>query len=154
MINQLNSKEKEILLSAPSLVMILIAGADGTIDNKEVSRAISVTKENANSEKGYLHEFYKQVSDNFQVKFHHLLYSLPSDTVKRNEIIIERLSRLNKVFQKTDKTFSIVFYASLRKLAVEIARSSGGVMGINSISEEEQQFLNLPMIKDPSLMFS
>lgn len=154
MFSQLSSKEKETLYNAPSLVMILIAGADGNIDDKEVSRAMSITKQNASSEKGYLHEFYKEVADNFHDKFHHLLYSLPSDQVKRNEIITQRLSRLNKIFQKTNKTFNIVLYFSLRRLAVEIAKSSGGVMGINSICQEELEFLELPMIKDPSLLFS
>lgn len=152
--NELDDGEKEILLNAPYLVMILIAGADGTIDKNEISKAISATEANANSTKAYLNGYYKQVAEDFTVKFHNLLNSLPAVTQQRNGVIVEQLSRLNSIFSKTDKTFSIVLYTSLRKLAVEIAKASGGVLGINSISEEEMEFLDLPMIKDPSLMYS
>lgn len=151
--NKLKTEEKEILLNSPSLVIILIAGADGVIDNKEISKAINVTKENAARSEGYLNSFYREVAENFVVKFHNLLSTLPDDTDQRNAIIVQRLSRLNEIFQKTDKTFSIVLYSNLRTLAVEIAKSSGGTLGMNSISDEELEFLDLPMIKDPSLMF-
>jgi len=37
-----------------------------------------------------------------------------------------------------------------KEIAVEIAESSGGLLGLKSVGDEEAQFLSLSMIKDPS----
>ena len=42
--NQLDDAEIELLLKSPVLVCILIAGADGNIDQKEINEAIAVVK--------------------------------------------------------------------------------------------------------------
>ncbi len=42
-LEKLSGKEVELMLKAPILLCILIAGADGTIDRKEIKEAIHVT---------------------------------------------------------------------------------------------------------------
>ena len=45
----LNEQEAELMQKAPILVSILIAGADGKIDNKEVRQAIAIAEKESNS---------------------------------------------------------------------------------------------------------
>ncbi len=56
--SQLNEQEIEVMQKAPILVSILIAGADGTIDNKEVKQAITIAEKQSQS-KSVLKNYFK-----------------------------------------------------------------------------------------------
>ncbi|TXI70161.1 MAG: hypothetical protein E6Q41_01720 [Cyclobacteriaceae bacterium] len=147
---KLKSAEIELMHKAPVLVSILIAGADGKIDNKEVKRAISLTEAKQKRSRSSLMAFYTEVGTDFEDKIRIVIQSLPSKVDKRTAEISVLLSQLEPVLRKLNIQLAKEFYNSLREIATEIAESSGGVLGLKTIGDEEALLVNLPMIKDPA----
>ena len=148
--DKLSDSEIELMLRAPLLTCILIAGADNDIDRKEIQEAIQVARKKASKSKASLLEYYRLVGEDFEDKLKIVLQSFPIEATQRNPLIIEELTMLNSIMPKLSKGFAAEFYQSLRDLAMKIASSSGGLLGLKSIGQEEARFVNLPMIKDPS----
>jgi hypothetical protein len=147
---KLNPVEIELMHKAPILVSILIAGADGKIDNKEVNRAIALTEAKQKRTRSSLMAFYTEVGTDFEDKIRIVIQSLPAKVDKRTTEISKLLSELEHILKKLNKQIAIEFYNSLREIATEIAESSGGVLGLKTIGDEEALLVNLPMIKDPT----
>jgi len=148
--NSLSNHEVELMHKSPMLVCILIAGADGNIDQSEIRKAISLARKNYTPDNSRLAAFYDEVGEDFEDKLKIVLQGFPVKEKERSPLVIEELSELNNILPRLDKQFSIEFYNSLKEIAVEIARSSGGVLGINRVGQEEEKYLNLNMIKEPS----
>lgn len=147
---KLTSAEIELMHKAPVLVSILIAGADGKIDNKEVNRAISLTEAKQKRTRSSLMAFYSEVGTDFEDKIRIVIQSLPSKVDKRTAEISALLSQLENILKKLNSQIAKEFYNSLREIATEIAESSGGLLGMKTIGDEEALLVNLPMIKDPA----
>jgi hypothetical protein len=145
----LSENEVELLLKAPLLASILIAGADGHIDHKEMKEAIQQAQKNASRARASLMEFYKMVGEDFEDKLKILIAGYPHEVKVRNPLIVEELTRLNSIFEKLPKSFSQDLYKSLCDLAQGVATSSGGMFGINKIGDEEARWVNLPMLRPP-----
>jgi uncharacterized tellurite resistance protein B-like protein len=148
----LSSDEVELMHKAPMLVCILIAGADGRIDQSEITKAISLATQSQRTRKSRLAEFYSEVGGDFEDKLKIVIQSFPVKEKQRAPKVIAELTQLNNILSKLDNEFSIEFYKSLTEIALEIARSSGGVLGIKTVGEEEARYLTLEMIKDPSTL--
>lgn len=146
-LRRLSDSEKDFLFKSPILVCILIAGADGTIDKKEINEAIGQAKKRQ-SQHG-LSEFYAEVGQDFEDKLKIVLRDYPADAIQRNKIISEDLKYLNEILPKIDKSFALRFYKSLREIAMSIAQSSGGILGMKSVGKEELEYVNLPMVSEP-----
>lgn len=148
--DNLTDSEIELMLRAPLLTCILIAGADNDIDRTEIQEAIQVARKKANKSKASLMEFYRLIGEDFEDKLKIVLQSYPVEATQRNPLIIEELTMLNAILPKLSKTFASEFYTSLKDVALKIASSSGGLLGMRSIGQEEAKLVNLPMINDPS----
>ncbi len=149
--NSLSSEEIELMHRAPMLVCILIAGADGRIDQSEISKSISLATKKYIPGKSRLIEFYGEVGGDFEDKLKIVLQGFPVKEKERAPKVTAELTQLNGILGKIDKEFSIEFYKSLKQIAIEIAQSSGGVLGLKTVGEEEARYLSLDMIKNPSL---
>jgi hypothetical protein len=149
--NNLSDHEVELMHRAPMLVCILIAGADGRIDQSEISKAISLATKRYVPGKSRLVEFYYEVGTDFEDKLKIVIQGFPVKEKERAPRVIAELSQINEILLKIDKGFSIEFYGSLREIAVEIANSSGGVLGLKKVGQEEARYLSLDMIHNPSL---
>lgn len=150
--HQLTNSEMELMLKAPILACILIAGADNHIDNKEIKKSIEMAKEKLKKSKSSpLAKFYLIVAEDFEDKLKIVLQSYPHQAEERNKMIEDELGLLNDVFPKLEKQFAIDYYHSIRDIAVKIAESSGGLLGLKSVGEEEARLIDLPMIKDPTI---
>ena len=148
--DKLSQAEIELMHKAPMLVCILIAGADDHIDNKEIRKAITLTEKKQKRAKSHLLEFYKEVGEDFEDKLKIVIQSFPVDVEERTPLVIESLEHIDGVLKKVDRNFAIEFYKSLREIAKEIANSSGGVLGLKSVGDEEAKLMELPMVKDPA----
>jgi hypothetical protein len=146
---RLEPRESEFMLKAPVLVCILIAGADGTIDRKEIQEAISIASKNKEI-KGILSEYFNEVSNDFEDKLKILIQSYSRDSAQRESVIVEELSAINALWPKLTRDFSVSFYAMLLDLAAKVASSSGGWLGIKSVGSQEAKYVKLTMINDPS----
>lgn len=149
--DRLSSVETELMIKGPILTCILIAGADDHVDNKEIKGTIELAKNKQKKAKGSpLGRFYETVTEDFEDKLKVVLQSYPVDPVRRNALITEELKGLNEVLPKLDIAFAIEYYNSIRDIARGTAESSGGLLGIKSVGEEEALLVDLPMIKNPS----
>ena len=143
---KLTDSEIDLMLKAPVLVCILIAGADGNIDKKEIKEAILLTQQKTNATlAGYLNE----VSQDFEDKLKVLIQSYPHTPAERAVAIMKELGQLDAVFIKMDRHFAAEIYQMLKQLASKIASSSGGIWGMNTVTDEEAKYLDLSAIHDP-----
>lgn len=145
----LSSEDQEFMYKAPILVAILIAGADGDIDRSEIKEAINQTKKQRGSSQGIL-DLYQEVRVDFEDKLKILLQAYPVEATQRNGLIVEELSVLNTLLPKVNLNFAKEYYKSICELAMNVAKSSGGLFGMKSIGAAEARYVKLPMIKDPS----
>lgn len=143
--DKLSDPEIEVMLRAPLVACILIAGADGNVDRKEIKKAIHHMETGASKYKALLTDYINLVEEDFEDKLKVLLQSLPRQVKDRNHLIVEELTSLNAILPKLNTGFAKEFYKKMRALAHEVAESSGGVF--NKVGDEEAQYLELPMIK-------
>lgn len=140
----------EQLFDGPALVALLVASADGTIDQAEIDRAAEVVHIKTFSEYSDLKEFYVELEPDFLRRFNHLMAILPQSKNDRNIEIINRLTALNEVLFMLPFKFSLHYYRSLKNYAVHIANAAGGLGGFFMINEEERRLLHLGMILEPT----
>ncbi len=148
--DRLSHEEQEFMYKAPVLVAILIAGADGEIDRNEIEEGIALAKKKQKMTSPGIMELFREISEDFEDKLKIVLQSYPVEVSQRNALIVEELSQLNTVFPKIDREFANHYYQSICDLALKVAKSSGGLLGMNSVGEAEARYVKLPMIKDPS----
>lgn len=148
--DKLSDVEMEAMLRAPLIACILIAGADGNVDRKEIQKAIHHTQKSASKSKTSIIDYFKLVEVDFEDKLKIVMQSLPTNVKERNHLIVDELTRLNSILPKLKNAFATEFYNKMRDLAHEVASSSGGMLGMNNIGDEEEQYVELPMIKKPA----
>ena len=146
---KLSNGEIEVMMRAPIVVCILIAGADGTIDKKEIKEAITITSKQAKS-RYLLREYLKYVGEDLEDKIRVLKQSYPRDAKERSSVLVSELAGLNSILPKISHSFASEFYAMLKELAEKIASSSGGWLGLNAVDSEEEKYVHLAMIQLPS----
>lgn len=148
-LSKLSSGEQELVYKAPLLVCILIAGADGDIDRKEIKRAITIVQK---KQKGTdpVSNLFQEVAQDFEDKLKVLEQGYPYEATQRTPLIVEELADLNALFPKLPQSVVKGYYEILLLLAQEVATSSGGLLGMNSIGSEEAKLVKLSMIKNPA----
>lgn len=145
----LPKEELELLLDAPALVTVLIGGADGDLDEKEVAWGKKLTQIRADREDSFLQDYYEDVNENFKKSLVKIVEKFPPviDAEENCKAIATELEKLNAIYKKLDKNFVNALNKSLRSFAQQIAEASGGVLGFGSESYEEEQWINLSMLK-------
>ena len=148
---QLSQDQLALIYDAPVLVAILIAGADDNIDNLEKNQAVesAAFSYSSFSFDDELVKVYKKTNKDFPAKFKEYVSKLPKDAKSRNPVIAEKLGKLNDILPKFDHDFSQHYYQSLKFLARDVAKASGGFFDIGNISGKERKWLDLEMIKEP-----
>jgi hypothetical protein len=151
MIEQLrgiSEAEYDQLKDAISLITVLIAGADGTIDRKEKEWAEKVTNIRSYSLPDGLKEFYLEVGEDFQQKLDAFVDKYSGDVEARNQNIAKVLAGLNSVFPKIeDREVAVALYESFVSFARHVARASGGFLSWGSIDVQEKKLMSLDMIE-------
>ncbi len=145
----LSEEEILLVLKAPAMVSVLIAGADGKIDNKEKSVAASLAKLKTYRARTILIDYYNEVYKDFENHMNQLINDLPTDSNERSKILEAELEKLNPILKKLDKKFAINFYESMKNFAKQVAEASGGILNMLSISVEESKLIDLKMINNP-----
>ncbi len=143
----LDASERELIFKGPLLVCLLLAGADGEIDKREIKKALEMARDQ-HWVKSNLHDFFQEVATDFEDKLKILMQAYPSHTGKRNDIISGELSGLNGLWTRLGSEFAGAYYEMLRYLAERIASSSGSFWG--KITTEEARLMDLPMLDNPS----
>jgi len=146
----LEAHESEYMFKVPALVCVLIAGADGDIDRKEIREAIAIATRNKGNRDSPLYEYFLEVFSDFEDKLKVIIQSYPYESTQRTPMLVEELSVVNSIWPKLTPEFTDEFYKMLLELSQRIASSSGGWLGIKSVGPQEARYVKLPMITDPS----
>lgn len=144
----LKDNEVELMMKAPLLTCILIAGADGTIDRKEIRESIQFVQ--ANKDHNSLQPYLTEVAQDFEDKLKITLQSYPYESTQRNPLLVQELAAVSPILPKLEARFARAFYNMLQALAQRVATSSGGLLGIKKVAPEEARYLGLPMIQAPA----
>ena len=148
-LKDLKQSEKTLMLKAPLMVGVLIAGADGNIDDQEQKILSNILFSKARKYGSDIETLYLKLASNLNIYLIEIIHSYPQSPDDRNREIIRRLGMLNQILPKIDPQFAKHYYDSLRDIAKKTAKASGGYFGINSVSKPEKKFLMLSMILDP-----
>ncbi len=148
-LHRLSPSEQELVYTAPFLVCILIAGADGTIDRKEMKKALNIVQK-AQGVSDSMTTLFTELAQDFEDKFKIIEQGFPYEATQRTPLITEELEGLNLIWQKMSQPFAVEYYNTLLRLAREVAASSGGVLGMNAVGSEEARLVKLSMITNPS----
>lgn len=145
--SNITSSEFDQLKEAIADITILIAGADGKINSKEIEWAEKITDIRSYSLPDNLKAFYAEVGKDFHDRLENHIATLPHEVDKRSEILEEKLRALNPILAKLDHNEAAELYSSYVSFAKHVAKSAGGFMGFFSVSYEESRFVGLPMIE-------
>ena len=143
---QLSETEFSTLVDALPGIAILIAGADGKIDEEETDWAEKLTHIRSYNHPPSLEGLYEVANESFSGQMHAFLASYPKQAGDRNRMISGELEALNPILAKLDPTTAYAVYDSLTSFARHIARSSGGFLGFGAISKQEEEWIGLPML--------
>ena len=143
----INESQYHSLKEALPLITILIAGADGKIDEQELNWAEKLTYIRSYAEPEELNQFYSEVEDGFDSKVQQTLSALPDDLIAREEEISKKLSNLNIVLACLPNNIAYQVYSGFTSFAKHIAKASGGFLRFGSISSKEKPWISLPMIE-------
>lgn len=142
----LPAEERQLMYDAVPLVTVLIAGADGNIDEDEKAWAEKLTHIRSFHEKGLIHDFYENLDKTFSDKVEVYIKKYEGDVDARNAAISAELVKLNDILPKIHPGFAGAYMEGLRSFAKHVAKASGGFLGMLSVSEEEADLISLPMI--------
>ena len=145
----LNEKEINLLFNAPALITLLIAGAEGNIEEKETDWGAKITHFRGEDKESILQSYYQEVDSCFNDTLKELISAMPEDVDERTKAINSELQKLNEILPKLDQNFAKELYKSYVSLAKQVAQASGGLWGYGSISPAEQKLIDLEVIKSP-----
>lgn len=145
----LRDDEIEIVLNAPAMVAMLIAGADDDVDKDEIAEAIHYAT-TAKHRYDKLAEYFEDVANQFEDIFKNYIQDLPKDLDTRQHAITSYLRQLNTVLPKVDPEVASQVHQFLLDLAKVVAEASGGIFGMKKISKAEAKYLSLDMIDKPA----
>lgn len=148
----LNESEVNLILNAPALITLLIAGAEGNIEEKEMDWGAKIAHFRAEDKHSVLQNYYQQVDAIFNESLKQYVSAMPQDVIERTNKINVELQKLNDIFPKIDPNFAKEAYKSYVSLAKQVAQASGGLWGYGSISPEEQKLIDLEVIRSPEMV--
>lgn len=149
-ISKLHRDEQELIKKAPLLVSILVAGADGEIEADEIQNVAKLIHTKSFSEVSDIRHLYNEIDHDVEATFNAIIKGLPTDAEERELRVSEELAGLNPIMAKMDAQVAHDFYNSLKKFALHMAQSSGGVLGMLRVNHHEKEIIKLPMLNKPS----
>jgi hypothetical protein len=148
-LQKLSSEEQTSVKRSPIWVTLLVACADFDIQEKEIDRAKEIIHIRSYALQSDLKNLYEELDVDIEQEIDQALAAIPAGGKDRIQYLEEKISELNSIFSKLDSTFNKQLYTSLKSLAVAVAQSDGGLFGIGRISDEEERYISLPMLKKP-----
>ena len=142
----MTNEEISIIIDAYPLITILIAGADGDIDVRELEWGKKLSKIRSYNENYELNPLFKEVEKDFDEKIDLVVSEAPGQVLARYDWISPKLAQLNPILAKLERADAYALYKSLTSFAKHIAKSEGGFLGMGSVNSEEMKMIKLPMV--------
>ncbi|MEM7655875.1 MAG: hypothetical protein AAF399_07085 [Bacteroidota bacterium] len=137
--------EQHLLFKAPALVAVLVAGADEQIDEKEEALAQKLVSYRTFTSETQLHDYYEVVNEQFETALGEAMQAWKANG--GNGHLSSMLAGVNPILPKLDAAYAKLLKDSWRSYARKVAEASGGFLGMGSVSKEELQVVDLPMIE-------
>ena len=144
---QLSADESQLLIKAPALITVLIGASDGKIDAQETEWAEKVVGYREHIGDEDLFSYYHQVEETFKANLDAILSQNVVGTQDRVARATVELEKTSSILAKINHHYSEKLLTSWKSFATQVAKASGGFLGIGSISTQEEHLVNLPMIK-------
>lgn len=148
--DKLSREELDELHITPVWISILISGEDNAFTKREIKNAVILVNQKKDTNTGILKDFYTNVATKFEVNMRGYIALLPKNLEQRTEYLVKRLTKVNELLEKMSLEHASQLYSSFREFASDLARFSGGLFGLLSITFAESKFIDLKMIRDPS----
>lgn len=143
-IDKLSSEELNELYGLPYYIALLIASADGYVDEAEIKKAIRIISANEHLRShNELSSYYDIINDDAEDKLKIILAAAPKNPKDRTLYFTRKIAEANILFTKLEKNFVSDLIDSLRNLGKQVAKASGGIFGFGSIGNEELKLLQL-----------
>lgn len=152
LLSVLNETETQQLMDALPKIGLLIAGADGEIDEKEIewgAKLAYIRAYKAHGKHGAMdevNEYFEKIDETYRSSFENLMKTAPAETAERTAFLSTELASLNDILDKLDPDFAHTMYQNFLSFAKHIARAEGGVLGFASINAAESKLIHLDMI--------
>ncbi len=143
---KLDEGEQDEMYALPYYITILMASADGHIDDLEVNKAIALSKQKNKYPHPDLECYYALVNQNYEDKLKFHIHNIPNSIEQRERFLLAKVKRAQSILNKLDQKYSLVLIDSMRDTALAIAKASGGVFSFGSISPEESRVLSLDLL--------
>ena len=150
-LEHLNDAERHLLIETVPKIALLIAGADGTIDEEEIEWAEKLVHIRSYAHKESLRAFYGEVEIEMDDDIRAMLQRLSKDPEQRQRQLTVEISKVNAIFPKLPLTYQHKLYNSLRSFARHVAKAGGGILfNLLAIDFQESKLVDLPMINMPA----
>lgn len=147
-LSTLDTADKQLVLDALPLVTLLIAGADGSVDDSELKHAEKTAYVRSYNSDSEVKEYYEHAYAAFEDRLAFYLDKFPGVLEDRQTEIVALLEQLNGILPKLDGHFTEELVTSLRSFAKHIAKADGGFLGSTfAITEKEEELISLPMLQ-------
>ena len=142
----LNEEELQELYDAIPIITLLIAGADGDIDDEELLDSEKLTKIRGFSGGEIMQAYYDKIGEDYPERLRRWLKVIPKETAARTEELSSRLEKLNPILAKLEPEIGARFHNTFTSFAKHVAKASGGVFGFLGVNRAESILMDLPMI--------
>lgn len=143
----LSPDEQARMFDAIPLISVLIAGADGKLDERELSWAERMTDIRSFDNHSRLKAYYEILDDNIHERIQQTIASLPGSLAEREAEIINRLEPLNAILAKMPEPFGYLYYKSFKSFARHVAEAAGGFLRYFTVGPREAKLVDLPMLQ-------
>lgn len=147
-LRKLSESDREQLYEIPAYITIYIAGADDNIQREEVTWASAVVNYRTITGDELLYTYYDEVNTRFDPAVDSLIARSPTGLNERTVYLENEISKIKPVLQKLDHTYKDALITSWRSLAKQVARATGGILGVGSISKQEEELIGLDMFNN------
>ena len=142
----LTEDERQLMFDAIPLITILVAAADDNLDEVEVAEAQRLADIRSYNNQGKLNAFYETIDEGLTARIRALAQELPGGLESRQQVLYDRLAKLNEVFPKLPKPYDYLYYHDFHTFAKHVAEAHGGLLRFFTVGPRERKVMDLPMI--------
>ena len=142
----LTAQEIQTLKDSYAYIAVLIAGADGKMDTKELAWAEKIVQIRSFSGDERLFHLHEEITKELPGKIREVIGAMPQDLPTRNRAFTAEIEKLNPILESLDPFMGNYMYKGYLSFAERIAKSSGGFLSFFAIGPEEKKWIKLPML--------